>query len=58
MIDENNDNIVTTNDIDKPELAMGLKVPTSIRVPASYLDGLRKYKDIYNSIHQKISDLK
>lgn len=54
MPDENNDNIVTTNDIDKPELALGLKIPTSIRVPASYLDGLRKYKDIYNDIYKQM----
>ena len=35
-------------------LAVGLKVPTSIQVPTSYIDGLRKYKDIYNEIDKQI----
>ncbi len=36
------------------ELAVGLKVPTSIKTPVSYLDGLRKYKDLYNDIYQQM----
>lgn len=40
---------------DDGKLAMGLKVPTSVKVPVSYLDDLRKYKDIYNDIYKQIS---
>jgi hypothetical protein len=36
------------------ELAVGLKVPTSVKVPVSYLDGLRKYKDVYNDIYKQM----
>jgi len=36
------------------ELAVGLKVPTSVKTPVSYLDGLRKYKDIYNDIYKQM----
>lgn len=46
--DENED-IVIDN-----ELAVGLKVPTSVKVPTGYLSGLRKYKDIYNDIYKQM----
>ena len=36
------------------ELAIGLKVPTSVQTPVSYLDGLRKYKDLYNDIYKQM----
>jgi len=34
----------------KDELAMGLKVPSSVKTPTNYLHGLRQYNDIYNDI--------
>lgn len=36
------------------QLAVGLKIPTSIKTPTSYLEGLRKYKDVYNNIYRQI----
>lgn len=38
----------------KGELAIGLRIPTSISTPVPYLDGLRKYKDIYNDIYKQM----
>lgn len=36
------------------QLAMGYRVPTSVKVPVSYLDELRSYKDVYNDIYRQI----
>ena len=46
---ENESDIV----VDK-ELAVGLRIPTSIKTPVSYLKGLRQYKDIYNNIYEQM----
>ena len=35
-------------------LAVGIKIPTSVKTPVSYLDGLRKYKDVYNDIYKQM----
>jgi len=43
-----------SSDIGQGELAMGLRVPTSVKTPVSYLDGLRKYKDIYNDVYKQM----
>lgn len=44
----------TQINVDKGELAVGLKVPTSVKLPVSYLDTLRKYTDIYNDIYKQM----
>jgi len=38
----------------REELAIGLKIPTSMKTPVGYLDGLNKFKDIYNDIYQQM----
>lgn len=35
-------------------VAIGLKVPSSVKTPVGYLDSLRKYKDIYDDIYKQI----
>lgn len=49
-------NIIETEDVEVEDrnLAIGLKIPTSVKVPIGYLDGLRKYKDIYNDIYKQM----
>jgi len=41
-------------ELEGQELGIGLKIPTSVKTPVSYLDSLRKYKDIYNDIYQQM----
>jgi len=43
-----------TKSLGKGELAMGLRVPTSVQTPVPYLDNLRKYKDLYNDIYKQM----
>ena len=38
----------------KDTLALGLKVPTSVKTPVGYLDSLRYYKDIYNDQYKQM----
>jgi len=54
IIENEVEEIEDVQQVGEGELAVGLKVPTSIQVPTSYLDSLRKYKDIYNDIYKQI----
>lgn len=56
IIDDNevNEMLGENAPIGKGELAVGLRVPTSVKIPTSYLDSLRKYKDIYQDIYKQM----
>jgi len=51
---ESEDFPIITPTSGKGQLAMGLRVPTSVKTPVSYLDNVRSFKDLYNDIHQQI----
>lgn len=38
----------------KEELAVGLKVPSSVKTPVNYLSTLKQYQDIYNDIYTQM----
>ncbi len=44
---------ITVNE-ERGELAVGLKVPTTVKVPSGYLADLRKFNDIYNDIYRQM----
>lgn len=48
------ENDIVETDPSNKELAIGLRVPTSVKIPSTYLDGLRKYKDIYQDIYKQM----
>jgi len=41
--------------VSRPELAVGLKVPSSIKTPIAFIDSLNKYKDIFNDIYTQMT---
>ena len=43
-----------TNTLEDGQLAVGVRIPSSVRTPTNYLSELRKYKDLYNNIYQQM----
>lgn len=41
-------------DLTRPELAIGLSVPSSVKTPVNFLFDVRKYKDLYNDIYKQM----
>jgi len=41
-------------DINDDRLGMGLKIPSTVSVPMTYIDGLRNYSDLYNDIYKQM----
>ncbi len=61
MASEDSDDIFSEEDNELEEiniggknLGIGVKVPTSIKIPLSYIDSLREYDDMYNNIYSQM----